>query len=223
MDARSRDPNAPTLREHLRSATAQAHSVLDAASQSASQWRSTKDYADFLTAQYTARISVELWLSMFAPAELKPPEQTPMLAHDLSNLGRTIPVLHPKFDADFAGEASALGVAWVLAGSSLGNRAMLHEMKQGPHGGANWPHQFLSSHSMTEFWKNLRRQVERPTSREEAEEATRAAQGVFEHFVRGAKAPADLQVQTKARTQAQAQAQARTQPHSDIPALEGTQ
>lgn len=198
MDARSRDTNATTLREHLRSATAHAHGVLDSSSQLASKWRSTKDYADFLNAQYTARISVELWLSMFAPAELKPPEQTPMLAYDLAGLGRTIPVLHPKFHADFKGDASALGVAWVLAGSSLGNRAMLHEMKQGPHGGANWPHQFLSSHSMTEFWKNLRRRVEMPGSHEEAEEATRTAKAVFEHFVQGAKVIVPVQVLTKA-------------------------
>jgi len=157
--------------------------MLDTSMRPASDWRSPADYARFLNAQYAARVSVELWLSMFATPGLKPPEQTPFIAHDLAQLGKPIPAAGPRFDMDFAGDATTMGVAWVLAGSSLGNRAMLHDMRLNLPEGTHWPHEFLGSQAMTRFWKELRSRVEVPVSQDKADEATRAARCVFEHFL----------------------------------------
>jgi len=194
MAPRRRDTNERTLREHLKGATAHSHDTLDSSMRPASDWRSLEDYARFLRAQYAARAPVEVWLSMFASVDLKPPEQTPLLAHDLAMLGQPMPTPSPGFAMTFNGEATATGVAWVLAGSSLGNRAMLHDMQRSLSGGSEWPHVFLSSHGMTAFWKTLKVRVEAPASRTDAEEATRAARCVFEHFLGVARSDAAARV-----------------------------
>ena len=177
------DKEAKTLREHLREATSHSHDLLDASMRPASDWRSADDYARFLTAQLTARIPVEAWLSLHAPDGLRPPDQTPMLVSDLEELGITATTPDLEFDLDYRGDGTALGVAWVLAGSSLGNRAMLSDMKRALPEGTTWPHEFLSSCAMTDFWKGLRARVEAPAAAAEAHEASCAATAVFEHFL----------------------------------------
>ncbi|MEM1052529.1 MAG: biliverdin-producing heme oxygenase [Pseudomonadota bacterium] len=184
MASDRRDKEAKTLRQHLRGATASAHDTLDTSMRPASDWSSRDDYARFLSTQYAARGAVEHWLSVNAPKDLFPPEQTPLLERDLAALGSVIEEKPGKLALTYEGEATAIGVAWVLAGSSLGNRAMLHEMQRTLPEGTQWPHEFLSSRAMTEFWKALRARVEVPVSEEEAGEATRAATCVFEHFLK---------------------------------------
>ena len=177
-----------TLREHLRKATSHSHDLLDASMRPASDWRSSSDYARFLTAQLTARNPVEAWLLRHAPAELNPPEQTRLLRSDLQALGEVVTAADHKFKLDYRGEATAVGVAWVLAGSSLGNRAMLSEMKRTLPEDMAWPHAFLSSRAMTDFWKGLRTRVEAPVDLLQAKEASRAATAVFEQFLEVARA-----------------------------------
>lgn len=194
MGSQRTDTQIRTLREHLRGATAHSHNMLDTSMRPASDWRSRLDYARFLNAQYTARASVELWLSMFATPGLKPPEQTPFIAHDLARLGEPIPVGQPNFDMGFNGDATTIGVAWVLAGSSLGNRAILQDMHRSLPQGTYWPQEFLASRAMTRFWKELRSRVEVPVSQDKADEATRAARCVFEHFLGVARSDASSPV-----------------------------
>ena len=185
------DYEAQTLREHLREATSHSHDLLDASMRPASDWRSPGDYARFLTAQLTARISVEAWLSQHAPEELDPPQQTRLLRSDLKGLGEAVAAADHEFELDYRGEATAVGVAWVLAGSSLGNRAMLGDMKRVLPKSTVWPHEFLSSRAMTHFWKGLRARVEAPANLVEAREASRAATAVFDHFLSVARADHD--------------------------------
>lgn len=187
-------PNAVNLRSHLRSATSGLHDKLDASMRPASDWRSRSDYARFLTVQYQARLPIEAWLAMFAPADLKPPEQTPLLARDLAALGAAIPGGEDRFAIDWQGTATALGVAWVLAGSSLGNRSMLHDMQRAlshdpdrPHG-VDWPREFLSSTAMTQFWKGLKGPLEEPALPQRRDPAGQAARDVFAHFLAHARA-----------------------------------
>ncbi|WP_298307898.1 biliverdin-producing heme oxygenase [uncultured Erythrobacter sp.] len=179
---------AVTLRDHLRRATAHSHDRLDASMRPAADWRSPDDYARFLSAQHAARVPVEAWLAQHAPAHLTPPEQTSLLARDLSRLGkRNIPA-RDSFTLTAYGEASAIGVAWVLAGSSLGNLAMLHDMRRSLPKGTEWPHEFLSSVEMSQFWNSLRSLVEVPAHREQTEAASHAAICVFDHFFNVARA-----------------------------------
>lgn len=169
------------LRAHLRAATMAAHDLLDASMQAASGWQSRADYARFLALQHSARAPLEDWIDANAPAALRPPRQTALIARDLAALGHALPdpataFAHPKAD-----RGDALGAAWVLAGSALGNRSIARQVDR--IGGGVWPVAFLGDGAMLEFWQALRERIERRTDPAEAAGATRAATAVFAHFL----------------------------------------
>jgi heme oxygenase len=166
-----------------------AHDLLDHAMQAASGWQSLPDYARFLALQHAARAPLETWLAARAPAGLRPPAQTPLIAADLAALGVRLPPACRPFDLGLtlarpaAGEA--LGVAWVLAGSALGNRSIARAVAR--IGGGAWPSAFLDDEAMMAFWQDLRQRIERPAAPAEAAGATRAAEAVFAHFLAAAE------------------------------------
>ena len=169
------------LRAHLRAATMAAHDLLDASMQAASGWQSRADYARFLELQHAARAPLEDWLDDHAPAMLRPPRQTGLIARDLAALGHDVPApaaafAHPKSD-----RGDALGTAWVLAGSALGNRTIARQVDR--IGGGIWPVAFLGDEAMLEFWQGLRARIEARADPAEAAGATRAATAVFAHFL----------------------------------------
>lgn len=169
------------LRAHLRSATMAAHDLLDAATQASTGWQTRADYARFLTMQHAARAPIEAWLTAHAPADLQPPVQTPLIADDLAQLGERMPSPAPLFTLGRTGAGHALGVAWVLAGSALGNRAIARQVAR--IGGGAWPTVFLGDDAMMGFWQGLRARIERPAHAEEAAGASAAAAAVFAHFL----------------------------------------
>jgi heme oxygenase len=173
------------LRAHLRAATMAAHDLLDHAMQAASGWQTRADYSRFLALQHAARAPLEDWLAAYAPADLRPPPQTPLLAQDLAALGMGLPAPGPilTLPGPDAGTApgTALGTAWVLAGSALGNRAIAKQVAR--IGGGEWPAAFLGDGMMMAFWQGLRARIEHPAAPGEAEGATRAADAVFAHFL----------------------------------------
>jgi heme oxygenase (biliverdin-IX-beta and delta-forming) len=179
------------LRLHLRAATMAAHDLLDHAMQAASGWQNLGDYARFLALQHAARAPVEAWLERRAPASLRPPPQTPLIARDLAALGEPLPPPSPDFAMTPCNRGEALGAAWVLAGSALGNRSILKQVRRAsaaasPLIGAGeqaWPSAFLADGAMLAFWNDLRGQIERPAIPEEAAAASRAASAVFDHFI----------------------------------------
>lgn len=179
------------LRTHLRGATMAAHDLLDHAMQAASGWQTRADYARFLALQYTARAPLEQWLAQYAPGDLVPPPQTPLLARDLAALGVDLPVpgpsLGPCLTPSSTSPGTALGAAWVLAGSALGNRAIAKQVAR--IGCGAWPSAFLDDPAMMSFWQGLRARIERPARAAEAEGAAQAAEAVFAHFVAVADAP----------------------------------
>ncbi|TAD77812.1 MAG: hypothetical protein EAY70_07865 [Sphingomonadales bacterium] len=181
------DHGAPgeSLRTHLRAATMAAHDLLDHAMQAASGWQRRQDYARFLALQHAARAPLEDWLALHAPAALAPPVQTPLLARDLAALGVALPSAARTFALRHAPSAprpgEALGTAWVLAGSALGNRAIAKQVAR--IGRGEWPDAFLGDDAMMAFWQGLRARIERPAAPGEAEGATRAAEAVFAHFL----------------------------------------
>lgn len=174
-----------SLRTHLRAATMAAHDLLDHAMQAASGWQTREDYARFLSLQHAARAPLEGWLAAHAPAGLVPPPQTPLIAHDLVRLGIAAPAPAPLFTIGRPGPGAALGIAWVLAGSALGNKAILRQVAR--IGGGAWPVAFLGDDGAMAFWQDLRAQIERPAALAEAEGATRAAEAVFGHFLAAAE------------------------------------
>lgn len=174
-----------SLRGHLRAATMAAHDLLDHAMQAASGWQNRADYARFVALQHTARAPLEEWLAAHAPADLVPPLQTPLLAEDLAALGIDVPAYSAPFafpqTASQTAPAEALGAAWVLAGSALGNKAIAKQVAK--IGGGEWPIAFLGDDAMMRFWQGLRARIEQPATPAEAEGATRAAEAVFAHFL----------------------------------------
>lgn len=176
-----------SLRIHLRAATMAAHELLDHAMQAASGWQTREDYARFLSLQHAARAPLEAWLAAHAPAGLAPPEQTGLLARDLAELGTPLPAPAPLFTIGRPAPGAALGIAWVLAGSALGNKAIAKQVAR--IGGGGWPTAFLGDDGAMAFWQDLRARIERPAAPEEAEGATRAAEAVFAHFLAVAETP----------------------------------
>lgn len=170
-----------SLRTHLRVATMAAHDLLDHAMQAASGWQTRADYARFLALQHAARAPLEDWLAAYAPADLCPPPQTPLLARDLAALGLGLPAPAPVLTLSTPDAGTALGTAWVLAGSALGNRAIAKQVAR--IGGGEWPVAFLGDDAMMAFWQGLRLRIEHPAAPGEAEGATRAAEVVFAHFL----------------------------------------
>jgi heme oxygenase len=178
------DPSE-SLRSHLRAATMAAHDLLDHAMQAASGWQTRADYARFLALQHAARAPLEDWLAAHASADLRPPPQTCLLAQDLAALGMELPAPAPvlTLSSPDAGTApgTALGTAWVLAGSALGNRAIARQVAR--IGAGQWPVAFLGDDAMMAFWQSLRARIDQPAVPGEAEGATRAADAVFAHFL----------------------------------------
>lgn len=172
------------LRNSLRGATANAHDLLDTSMRAASGWSSRRDYARFLMLQYAARAPIEEWLATHAPSDLSPPAQCPQIARDLYAMEQPIPPASGAFRLAGEGceESHALGAAWVLAGSSLGNLSILKDLRKAGH--KDWPHAFLGDEAMLTFWQSLRRRIERPADIAEVEAASAAATAVFDHFLR---------------------------------------
>ncbi|GGD65292.1 hypothetical protein GRI62_11415 [Erythrobacter arachoides] len=136
-------------------------------------------YAAFLANQLAAREGVERWAAHHCPPDLAPPEVTPLIVADLQDLGSTI---IPATSAPFALPAGsdAIGLAWVVAGSHLGNRAMLARLRREAPGA---PVAFLADERMQQFWKQLRPRLAAAVSPAEAERAAIAAEAVFDHFL----------------------------------------
>ena len=144
-------------------------------------WATQADYTQFLSLQHAARLPVETWLAENAPAGLEPPAQCPLIARDLADLGTATPPSLSTFAANAPKPVEALGMAWVLAGSSLGNRSILKEIRRSGHG--DWPSAFLGDPAMLAFWQSLRSMLERPATLEEIASATNGANAVFDHFI----------------------------------------
>ena len=171
------DDQPVDLRDYLKQRTAQAHDALDASVADAT-WDDLRGYAAFLQRQLAARAPVEEWMARYCPAALLPPATVPHLRADLAALGVTEPIPASR---EFAlpADAAPIGASWALAGSHLGNRAMLKSLRDT---GADWPTAFLGDEAMIAFWRKLRPQIEREVSRDQAEGAARAADAVFAQF-----------------------------------------
>lgn len=161
------------LRDSLRCATARAHHMLDAAM---GDVITHGDYVAMLQLQHQARAGIEDWLAEHAPTGWLPPPQTPLIAADLAQLQVPCPAATPTFDAPAKG---FWGIAWAIAGSHLGNRAMLATRRKAGLSGAD---SFLSDPAMAAYWRQLVPRLAAPAEASEAAAASRAAEQVFGHF-----------------------------------------
>lgn len=146
-----------TLRSRLKAATRAEHDALDSRL-GALDLADPDQYRTFLLIQYAARKPMEAWLAASALPFSPPPELCGRIAADLSDLG--VEATPPQRSFEQASDASALGVAWVLSGSSLGNRFLLADL--GKRGATPAAVRFLGDPAMTEYFSKLRGMIEQP-------------------------------------------------------------
>ncbi|MBX7514387.1 hypothetical protein K3179_07455 [Qipengyuania sp. GH38] len=108
-------------------------------------------FARFLKIQYASRECLD---AGFAEQELgplgAPPSQLELLDRDLASLGHE--PMHAHGGASFHSPAAALGAAWVVSGSSMGNRAMLSQRRK--HG-LDHANAFLADSRMPTYFRTL--------------------------------------------------------------------
>ena len=165
------------MRNELKDATAAIHDRIDHAV-GALPLLSEKDYAAFLGAQYTARSIVERALARRSPPRIgPPPSQLAALEADLEDLGTS-----PKpgeMTLDLRNEYEALGAAWVLAGSSMGNRTILAQRRRA---GLTNAHRFLGDAEMPCYFKQLLRAMNSASGQPMVEGAICGARNAFAVF-----------------------------------------
>ncbi|MBX7497053.1 biliverdin-producing heme oxygenase [Qipengyuania sp. 6B39] len=162
------------LRDMLKSATRAQHDALDA---HLSPLAVEGDYRIFMEIQHAARAPAESWLGGLS-TEAVPPLQSPLIAMDLAELGAepaaAMLPFHPQDHRE------ALGVIWALAGSSLGNRAILQRRRKRGEAVAD---RFLSDPAMPQFWAEFRPRIEREFDAETAGHAITGARRMFITFL----------------------------------------
>ncbi|MBC2666885.1 biliverdin-producing heme oxygenase [Novosphingobium flavum] len=168
------------MRPVLRAATSAAHDLLDS-TVGALDLAAPADYARFLRIQFVARAALEPELAAHL-GDLAPPSQLGLLRADLAALGAEAP--HVRLACVIPATADPLGACWALAGSHLGNRAMLHGL--GAQAGADWPTSFLADEGMAAYWKGLRPRLDRPAAADDP--AIESAQAVFALFLAAVRA-----------------------------------
>lgn len=171
-------------RHYLRDATREIHHALDSLV-TRTDICDPRAYASFLQFQHAARSPVEAWCEYHAPANLRPPRQTDLIRADLTELGFAV-TDEPADTRAMASNHDPLAVAWVLAGSALGNRSLRSDFRR--RGGDTMPTSFLSDGSMLEFWRELKPMLEQPVDLLRARRMATSARCVFDLFLAEAKA-----------------------------------
>ncbi|MEP5936745.1 MAG: biliverdin-producing heme oxygenase [Erythrobacter sp.] len=163
----------------MRAGTRDAHDKLDQFMRHTG-WQDRASYGTFLQVQYAARLPIEQYFAQLPMSDDIPPAQAPLIRQDLVQMGLDLPTQGmPRFD--LPKQANRGGAFWAIAGSSLGNKAILREIERSP-GGKTWPAAFLSDGSMTDYWKTLRLDLNKPADQETTAGAIKAAKAVFAHF-----------------------------------------
>ena len=165
------------LREELRERTRAVHDRLDAII-AGRDLAEPATYGEFLEAQLAARLPVERWLTEHAAEEIRPPATVGLLVEDLQDLGRPFSLAPAPFDMPEG--AQAVGAAWAIAGSQMGNRAMLVALRRA--GGGQLPTRFLDNPDMNRFWESLRPRLQEKVPAAIATAAVLAAWEVFAAF-----------------------------------------
>lgn len=164
------------LRVHLRQETADSHSTLDALAEPQSL-DDPRHYAAFLTRQYRARLPIEQWVAAHCPDDLAPPPMTALIAADMHVCEKALPIDLQAFALPEGAEA--IGLAWAIAGSHLGNRMMLKQLRDAS---SELPTHFLADETMAAHWRMLRPRLDAAVSLDQAQGPIAAAQAVFSHF-----------------------------------------
>lgn len=170
-------PDRPTLRDDLRSATGADHAILDH-SMAGLRLAEPPDLVRFLGIHLAARAGIEAWLGRNAPPGWAPPVQTGLIAQDLIALGG-LPAAFPAPRFEPGPAADWLGIAYVIAGSHLGNRLLLAQAGAALPGDAQ---RFLAGNAMQDYWRRLRTLLAGMPGPDGGAGTIDAAKATFRHF-----------------------------------------
>lgn len=176
--------NRVIVRDYLRDATRENHDALDSLV-TRTDLCDPQAYEPFLQFQHAARLPFEEWCQNNAPADLRPPRQTGLIRADLAELGSTVAKQRadmPAIDSNH----DPLAIAWVLAGSALGNRSILSDLRR--RSGETMPTNFLDDNTMFRFWRDLKPALQQSVDIERARRMAASARCVFDLFLAEAKA-----------------------------------
>lgn len=168
-----------TLRDVLRAATGSDHTLLDR-SMADLQLARSADLIRFLGIHLAARAGIERWLDANALPGWVPPPQTGLIALDLIALGG-LPTAFPAPRFEPGADANWLGVAYVIAGSHLGNRLLLAQA------GSPLPDDaqlFLAGGAMQDYWQRLRSLLAGMPGPDGGVSSVQGAKATFGHFAR---------------------------------------
>ncbi|MDG6077956.1 hypothetical protein E3U23_01930 [Erythrobacter litoralis] len=164
------------LRDALRRHTREEHDRLDATLGDLPV-RNDAQYTRFLRIQYRARKPIEAWFERLDDdAIAAPPPQCGLIAEDLRVLDIPTPNVQAPFELDKSGW---IGAAWVLAGSSLGNRMLLKQRRRRDLDG---PVGFLASEDMAAYFHKMLSFLQKSHSSEHQQNAIEGAKAVFARF-----------------------------------------
>ena len=167
------------MRDYLRRETRAIHDRLDVMAANM-PLAGDAEYASFLRAQGEVRTVLDNAFTFHPPLGLPaPPRQTMLIEADLDELNAPGLTCGPA--VSFANGYEALGAAWVVSGSSLGNRAMLAQRRRS---GLDRAHAFFSDPAMPEYFKRVASALETPFTDPECEQICKGAHlafGLFEH------------------------------------------
>lgn len=121
--ANAPDSTTLSLLEEVRAATREAHSTLDRSLSSSRAFEARRSHVDFLRASYVAVAALEGALSQAESNPLEGLERTALLAEDLAELEAVTPEAN-SFSKRQPTPSEALGLAYVLLGSSLGGQVL---------------------------------------------------------------------------------------------------
>ena len=172
-------PDRKTLREVLRAATGPDHTALDQ-SMAGLRLAERADLIRFLGIHLAARAGIENWLEHNALPGWVPPVQTTSVAQDLIALGGVQAAFPaPRFEP--GATADWLGVAYVVAGSHLGNRLLLAQAGSALPDDAR---RFLVGNAMQDYWRRLRSLLAGMPGPDGGESSITGAKATFGHFAR---------------------------------------
>ena len=172
-------PDLTTLRDVLRAATGPDHTGLDQ-SMAGLRLAEPADLIRFLGIQLAARAGIEGWLERNALPGWVPPVQTTPIAQDLMALGG-LPSGFPAPRFEPGATADWLGVAYVVAGSHLGNRLLLAQAGSALPDDAR---RFLAGNAMQDYWRRLRSLLAGMPGPDGGDSSIRGAKATFGHFAR---------------------------------------
>lgn len=157
------------LRAHLQVGTRTSQDRLDR-SASASELLRPAGYARFLACQLAARNGIEDRADRHSPPQLRLPVVTALLRANLAELagertGGGRPSNSPLAGFVLPTATNSLSVAWAIAGSFLGNRALFARLrKAAAPGSSSSPQRFLTDMRMSAFWHRRLPRLQEPVS-----------------------------------------------------------